>query len=168
MSPAAGDVTESDMMGNPELEKLEAELEKTKDAWLRALAETENVRRRSVKDVEEAHKYGIKKLLEELIPIMDSLEQGLTVQGSDHEMVKGMRDGMVLTLQMLHKVLEKFGVTEINPLNELFNPTYHEVMLAQEKPDAAPNTILEVMQKGYMLHERVIRPARVMIAKATN
>ncbi|HEV2614907.1 MAG TPA: nucleotide exchange factor GrpE [Gammaproteobacteria bacterium] len=168
----AGEVKDDDMMGepgligNPSREELEAKLTEAEDKILRARAEIENLHRRSERDITDAHKYGIKKLLEELIPILDSLEQGLAVQGTEHDMVKSMRDGMELTLRMLQKVLEKFGVKEIHPLNEMFNPAFHEVMLAQEKTDVAPNTIIQVMQKGYQLHDRVIRPARVMIAKA--
>ena len=168
----AGEVKDDDMMGEPGLiespsrEELEAKLTETEDKNLRLRAEIENLHRRSERDITDAHKYGIKKLLEELIPILDSLEQALNIQDSEHNMVKSMRDGMELTLKMLQKVLEKFGVKEIYPLNEIFNPAFHEVMLAQEKADIAPNTIIQVMQKGYQLHERVIRPARVIIAKA--
>jgi molecular chaperone GrpE len=168
----AGEIKDDDMMGepglldNPSREELEVKLTEAEDKNLRLRAEIENLHRRSERDITDAHKYGVKKLLEELIPILDSLEQGLAVSGTDHEMVKSIRDGMELTLRMLQKVLEKFGVKEIHPLNEIFNPAYHEVMLAQEKADVAPNTIIQVMQKGYQLHERVIRPARVIIAKA--
>lgn len=168
----AGEMNDDDMMGDSGLQdtpapsELEIKLTEAEDKNLRLRAEIENLHRRSERDITDAHKYGIKKLLEELIPILDSLEQGLSVQGTDHEMVKSMRDGMELTLKMLQKVLEKFGVKEIYPLNEVFNPAFHEVMLSQEKADVAPNTIIQVMQKGYELHGRVVRPARVMIAKA--
>ena len=156
----SADITESDMMGNPEFDALEKKLEEANDKMLRALAEAENIRRRAVRDVEEAHRYGIKKLLEELIPVLDSLEQGLAMGGLDSE-------GLALTLKMLQKILEKFNVTEINPINnELFNPTYHEVMMTQDNPDLPVNAVITVMQKGYTLHDRVIRPARVVITKS--
>ncbi len=168
----AGEIKDDDMMGepgllnNPSRQELENQLTEKEDKVLRLRAEIENLHRRFERDINDAHKYGVKKLLEELIPVLDSLEQGLTVQGHEHELVKSMRDGMELTLQLLKKTLEKFGVKEIDPVNEMFNPAFHEVMLAQPNADVAPNTIIQVMQKGYMLHDRVIRPARVMIAKA--
>jgi molecular chaperone GrpE len=168
------EITDDDMMGeqgllsNPSREELEAKLTEAEDKALRAMAELENFRRRTERDIKAAHEYGIKKLLEDLIPVLDSLELSLNAQGTEHEALKAMRDGMELTLQMLLKVLNKFGVKEISPVinQEVFNPAYHEVMLSQEKPDVAANTVIQVMQKGYQLHDRVIRPARVMIAKA--
>jgi molecular chaperone GrpE len=154
------------LIENPERAALEDALTKAEDKALRAVAEMENIRRRSEQRVAEAHKYSVSKLLEELIPVLDSLEQSLTVKESDHELVKSMREGMVMTLQIMIKALEKFGVKEINPVNQLFNPALHEVMLAQENAELPPNTIIAVMQKGYQLHDRLIRPARVMISKA--
>lgn len=168
----AGEMKDDDMMGDPGLlnspsrEELEAKLTESEDKNLRLRAEIENLHRRTERDITDAHKYGSKKLLEELIPVLDSLEQGLAMAGTEHDGIKSMRDGMELTLQMFQRVLAKFGVKELNPLNEVFNPAFHEVMLTQEKADVAPNTIIQVMQKGYQLHERVIRPARVMIAKS--
>lgn len=160
---------------NPDREELEAKLTDAEqklvaaeERVLRAKAESENIIRRTERQVSEAHKYAVEKLLKELIPVLDSLEQSLsTVQEPNHDLVKSMRDGMALTLQMLRKALEKYGVKEINPLNETFNPAFHEVMLAQENNEVPANTITAVMQKGYLLHDRVVRPARVMIAKAS-
>ena len=168
----AGEIKDDDMMGepglidNPSRQELENKLTESEDKVLRLRAEIENLHRRFERDINDAHKYGVKKLLEELIPVLDSLEQALMVKGHEHELVNSMRDGMELTLQLLKKTLEKFGVKEIEPLNEMFNPAFHEVMLAQPNADVAPNTIIQVMQKGYQLHDRVIRPARVIIAKA--
>jgi len=165
------------LIENPDRAELEAKLTEAEDKVLslksemedmrlRLAAESENIRRRLEKQIEEAHKYGISRLLEELVPVLDSLEQSLTIQDIDHELVKSMREGMAMTLQIMMKTLEKFGVKTINPINEIFNPALHEVMLAQEKSDVSPNTIIAVMQKGYQLHDRLIRPARVMIAKS--
>lgn len=165
------------LIENPDRAELEAKLTEAEDKVislktemddmrLRLAAESENIRRRLEKQIEEAHKYGISKLLEDLVPVLDSLEQSLTVQEIDHDLVKSMREGMAMTLNIMMKTLEKFGVKVINPVNEIFNPALHEVMLAQEKADVAPNTIIAVMQKGYQLHDRLIRPARVMVAKA--
>jgi molecular chaperone GrpE len=163
---AKEEVKEPELIDFPDRETLEKKLTEAEDKALRALAEMENVRRRADQRVQEAHKYAVSKLLEELIPVLDSLEQSLMIPHADHELVKSMREGMGLTLQMMTKTLEKFGVKTINPLNEMFNPALHEVMMAEPKADVAPNTITAVMQKGYQLHERLIRPARVMIAKA--
>jgi molecular chaperone GrpE len=154
------------LIENPERAALEEALTKAEDKALRAIAEMENIRRRSEQRVSEAHKYAVSRLLEELIPVLDRLEQSLTIKESEHELVKSMREGMVMTLQLMIKSLEKFGVKEINPLNQPFNPLLHEVMLAQENAETAPNTIIAVMQKGYQLHDRLIRPARVMITRA--
>jgi len=172
-----GDVTDDDMMGEaeagpklidfPEREALEAKLTETEDKLLRAMAEINNIQRRAEQRVTEAHKYSVSKILEEFIPVLDSFEQSqnIVADADEHEVVKNMRAGMLLTLQMMKKVLEKFGVKEINPVNELFNPALHEVMMAQEKADVPANTIIAVMQKGYLLHDRLIRPARVIVAK---
>lgn len=171
---AAEDVKELNLTSRQDLEeelnKMEKLVDEYKEKYLHARAETDTVRRRSYDQIDKEKKYAVSSLLEELIPILDSFNQSVaTVQESDHEMVTSMREGMVLTLQMLHKALAKYGVKEINPgTNELFNPSYHEVMMAQENAGVPPNTILSVLQKGYQLHERVIRPARVIVAKAAN
>lgn len=137
------------------------------DKFVRMQAELKNYQERARRSEEETRKYANTKILEELVPILDSLVQGIAaVPESDHEIVNNMRAGLDLTLQMFQKMLAKFGVKEINPVNEVFNPTFHEVMMAQENGDVAPNTILSVLQKGYQLHDRVIRPARVIVAKA--
>lgn len=153
-----------------ELNKMERLVDEYKEKYLHARAETDTVRRRSYEQIDKEKKYAVSNLLEELIPILDSFNQSVaTVQDSDHEIVTSMREGMMLTLQMLQKALAKYGVKEINPgEKELFNPSYHEVMMAQENAGVAPNTILSVLQKGYQLHDRVIRPARVIVAKAAN
>jgi molecular chaperone GrpE len=147
---------------------LEEKFNLIQEKYMHALADLDNLRRQSEKRISDAHKYGVSKILEDLVPVLDSLEQSQTVNESNHEVVKNMRDGMVMTLNILLKVLEKFGVKVINPeINlDLFNPAWHEVMLAQENIDVPPNTILAVLQKGYQLHDRLIRPARVIVAKA--
>jgi molecular chaperone GrpE len=172
--PETAEQSPAGFIENPDREELETKLTEaeqklaaSEDRVLRVKAESENILRRTERQVAEAHKYAVEKLLKELVPVLDSLEQSLNaVQDTDHDLVKSMRDGMALTLQMMQKALEKYGIKEINPINELFNPAFHEVMMAQENNQVAPNTILTVMQKGYQLHDRVIRPARVMIAKS--
>ncbi len=142
---------------------------KVDDHWnqvLRMQAELENTRRRAATDVERAHKFGLEKFATELLPVIDSLEMGLAAaQGSDHEVAQKLHEGTELTLKMFSGVLEKFGVNEVNPLGEPFNPELHQAMSMQPSEEYAPNTVTAVMQKGYVLNERLIRPAMVMVSK---
>ncbi len=148
------------------LEKVLNEAEaKTTEHWnklLRAMAELENVKRRAERDVASAHKYALDRFVEQLIPIMDSLDQALL---SCNEDAAAMREGIAMTQKMFADVLQKSGVKVLNPAGETFDPNLHEAMMLQESADAAPNTILTVIQKGYQLHDRLIRPARVVVAK---
>lgn len=151
-------------------DSLEAQLEdaqaKATDNWnqfLRAKAEMDNLRRRNTKDVENAHKYGMEKFVNELLPVMDSMGMGLAVEDASAE---SLREGMVLTMSMLEKMMEKLGIEEINPINEKFNAEKHQAMSLQPNADVEPNTVIAVMQKGYLLNDRLIRPAMVMVSKA--
>jgi len=150
----------------PSVEQLlkEAELraEEHHDAWLRAKAETENLRKRTQADISNAHKYAIDKFSAELLPVMDSLEAALTTENAT---VENFKDGIELTRKQLVSVFEKFNIQVINPQGEKFDPHHHQAMCTIES-DAVPNTIVQVMQKGYALHDRVIRPAMVAVAKA--
>ena len=130
---------------------------------LLARAEVENSRRRSERDVESAHKYALEKFVRELLPVKDSLELGLAAAGEGAEFEK-LREGMELTLKMLGAALEKFGVAEVNPKGQRFNPELHQAMAMQESPAAEPNTVLTVYQKGYLLNDRLIRPAMVVVS----
>ncbi len=134
---------------------------------LRAKADLDNLRRRAERDVEHAHRYGLERLVQELLPVKDSLELGLSAsQGAEGEAVKGLREGTELTRKMLQNALEKFGVKELNPQGERFNPELHQAMSVQERADVEPSTVLLVCQKGYLLHDRLIRPAMVIVSKA--
>ena len=151
-------------------DSLEAQLEdaqaKATDNWnqfLRAKAEMDNLRRRNTKDVENAHKYGMEKFINELLPVMDSMGMGLSVEDASAE---SLREGMVLTMSMLEKMMEKLGIEEINPINEKFNAEKHQAMSLQPNAEVEPNTVIAVMQKGYSLNDRLIRPAMVMVSKA--
>lgn len=153
--------------GKPELEQLlaeaEARLQEQRDVWLRALANTENVRKRAELDVANAHRFGAERLVGMLVPVMDSLEAALASPAAGAD---ALRSGVELTLKQLKSVFEKTGVAEINPATgEKFDPYRHQAMAAVEA-DAEPNTVVEVMQKGYALHDRVVRPALVSVAKA--
>ncbi len=137
-----------------------------RDQYLRAVAELDNVRKRAQRDIEAANRYGLEKFAAELLPVRDSLE--LAVQSADHAEIdaRSLKQGQEATLQLLAKALERLGVTPINPVGEPFDPSRHEAMLAQESATAKPGTVLQVVQTGYELNGRVIRPARVIVAKA--
>jgi molecular chaperone GrpE len=151
-------------------DSLEAQLEdaqkKASDNWeqfLRAKAEMDNLRRRNTKDVENAHKYGIEKFVNELLPVLDGMAMGLATEDASAE---SLREGMELTMNMMAKMLEKLGIEEVDPLNEKFDPEKHQAMTMQPNADVEPNTVIAVMQKGYVLNDRLIRPAMVMVSKA--
>jgi len=136
-----------------------------RDQYLRAVAELDNVRKRAQRDIEAANRYGLEKFAAELLPVRDSLE--LAVQSADQGQAdaRSLKQGQQATLQLLAKALERIGVTPIDPVGEPFDPSRHEAMLAQESATAKPGTVLQVVQTGYELNGRVIRPARVTVAK---
>lgn len=148
---------------------LEDARNKADEHWnqlLRIQAELENTRRRAERDVENAHKFGLEKFAQELLPVKDSLELGLAAASGDEENITQLREGTELTLKMLSGVMEKFGITEVNPEGEPFNPELHQAMTMQESAEHQPNTVMMVMQKGYLLNERLVRPAMVVVSKA--
>ena len=151
------------------LEKLEeAELaaERAKDDLLRVQAEMQNLRRRTEQDVEKAHKYGIEKFSTALLVVMDNLERALTsASESRDESVKAIQDGVSLTLKSFNDCFAKFSIEAVDPLGEPFDPQLHQAIATQESPDSEPNSVIEVVQKGYTLNGRVIRPAMVMVSK---
>ena len=151
------------------LEKIEeAELaaDKAKDDVLRVQAEMQNLRRRTEQDVEKAHKYGQEKFSIELLSVMDNLERALDAASQhEDETVKAIYDGVNLTLKSFMDCFSKFNIEVIDPLGEPFDPQKHQAMSIQESPEAEPNTVISVLQNGYTLHGRVIRPAMVMVSK---
>jgi len=147
------------------LTQLKEEVSQYKNEVLRARAETENVRRRMERDVANAHKYGAERLVGELLPVMDSLSRGIEQASGTDDTVQNIRSGMEMTLDILRKILEKNGVSEIIPQKgDVFDPAQHEAMSLQKDPSAAPNTVLQVFQPGYALNGRVIRAAMVMVS----
>ena len=146
-----------------QLEQAQAKASENWDAYLRAKAEMDNLRRRNTKDLENAHKFGIEKFVTELLPVLDSMALGLAVEDASAE---SLREGMELTMNILQKMMEKLNIEEIDPLNEKFDPEKHQAMTMQPNADVEPNTVIAVMQKGYSLNERLIRPAMVMVSKA--
>ncbi len=137
-----------------------------KDRALRTVAEMENLRRRTALDVEKAHKFALEKFASELLPVLDNLERTLQVADKTNEAVKPLLEGVELTLKSMASSVAKFGVIAIDPQGQLFDPNQHQAMSMIENPDLAPNTVIAVMQKGYELNGRVIRPAMVMVSKA--
>jgi molecular chaperone GrpE len=134
------------------------------DAWLRAKAESDNIRKRARGEIAAAHKFALETFASELLAVKDSLEAGLAAGNGS---VESMRSGAELTLKQLAGIFERFNLTEINPLGQKFDPHRHQAIGSVEA-DAEPNTVVQVLQKGYLLHDRVIRPALVMVAKARN
>jgi molecular chaperone GrpE len=135
-----------------------------REQYLRAVAELDNVRKRAQRDIEAANRYGLEKFAAELLPVKDSLE--LAVQNATRADARSLREGQEATLQLLSRALEKLGVTVIDPLGEPFDPARHEAMMAQESTTAEPNSVLKVVQPGYELNGRLLRPARVIVARA--
>ncbi len=148
---------------------LEDARSKADEHWnelLRARAEIENQRRRFERELENAHKFALEKFSGELLAVADSLELAVNAANQEGASVEGLRDGSELTLKMLLQVLEKHGVRQVDPAGEKFDPQHHEAMSMQPSAEAEPNSVLFVVQKGYQLNERLIRPARVVVAKA--
>jgi molecular chaperone GrpE len=147
-----------------QLEDARAKADQHWDQLLRTQAELENTRRRAERDVENAHKYGLERFAQELLPVRDSLELGLSAADAT-ENVEKLREGMELTLKMLTTVMEKFGIRLVDPVGEPFDPALHQAVTMQPSEQPA-NTVLSVMQKGYTLNDRLIRPAMVIVARA--
>lgn len=157
-------------LAHPSYTALEEQLtlaeQKAHENWeksVRALAELDNVRRRMEREVANAHKYGVEKLITALLPVVDSLEQALQIAEKNAD--AAMHEGLDLTMKLFTDVLQKFDVERIDPMGETFDPQQHEAMSIQEVPGTPPNSVIAVFQKGYKLSDRVIRPARVIVSK---
>lgn len=147
-------------------EKLTLAEQQAHENWeksVRAMAELDNVRRRAERDISNAHRYGLEKLLTALLPVVDSIEQALQMATKDSDMA--MREGLELTMKLFVDVLQKFEVQQIDPIGLPFDPQKHEAMSIQDVPGTPPNTVMAVFQKGYSLNDRLIRPARVIVSK---
>lgn len=152
-----------------EADALAAQVKEYQEQMLRAQAEMQNVRRRAEIDVEKAHKFALEKFVKELLPVADSLEKAVeSTEGHDNagEAVASIREGVEMTLNLFMSSLKKFNVEQINPVGEPFDPQQHEAMSMVPAPDAEPNSVVAVVQKGYLLNGRVVRPAMVVVAKA--
>ena len=153
--------------------ELEAQLEAAQQASLeereravRAVAEMENLRRRAAQDVEKAHKFALEKFAGELLPVLDNLERAIELADKENEALKPMIEGVELTLKSMQSSVAKFGLVALDPQNQPFDSNAHQAMSMIENAELAPNTVIAVMQKGYELNGRVIRPAMVMVSKA--
>ena len=138
------------------------DLEKLREDFLRARAETENVRRRAMDDVAKAHRFGVEGFASALLAVKDSLDAALTVENTS---IESFKEGVELTARQLASVFEKFSITEIDPQGQRFDPHRHQA-ISQVEADGEPNTVVTVLQKGYLLHDRVLRPALVVVSKA--
>jgi molecular chaperone GrpE len=145
-----------------ELAAANARADENWNSYLRAVAETENVRKRGQREVESASRYAIERFAAELLDVRDSLELGVAA-GADGDPAR-IVEGMEATLRLLNRAFEKSGLTVVDPLGEPFNPEFHEAMATQPAADQADGTVLAVVQKGYLLNGRLLRPARVLVA----
>ena len=151
-----------------QLEEIRAEAEKNRENFLLASAEADNIRKRAQNEIAQARKFAIEKFAQELLSVRDSLDLASTteINSDDSDAVEKMREGLNLTLKQLDSVFEKFEISVIDPKGDKFNPDHHQAMAMVESPDFQPNHVVEVMQKGYLLKDRLLRPAMVVVSKA--
>lgn len=166
--PESAAVGESEALPAPDLEM---ELQEARDEaashlndFLRARADLENLSKRSARDIENAHKFGLERFMTELLPVKDSVELGLSAAAGENDGQK-MREGLELTLKLFDAASEKFGLQEVNPEGQSFDPEYHQAMSIQEAVGVESGTVVTVVQKGYLLNGRLLRPAMVIVAQ---
>lgn len=169
---SAGGATEQSAGAANDLAALQAALEaaearalESRDLYMRALAEVDNVRKRAARDIEHAHKYALERFANDLIAVKDSLELGLELGSGSTADVDGLKSGTEATLKQLGNAFAKAGIVEVIPQGERFNPELHEAMVSQPSAEHEPNTVLQVIQKGYQLNGRLLRPARVIVVQ---
>ena len=143
------------------LAEVQAKADENWERYLRALAEVENVRKRAGRDVENAHKFALERFGKELLGVKDTLEMGLAVEGAS---VESLLEGSNATLKLLGSTLERFGIVEVDPAGEPFDPEFHEAISMQPSDDVEPGSVVAVVQKGYTLNGRLLRPAMVIVA----
>lgn len=172
---AADQHAEEEQSPEAEIAMLYAELEAAKqtiadqkDGVVRAAADVDNIRRRAAQDVEKAHKFALEKFANELLPVIDNLERAIEFSDKENETLKPLLEGIDMTVKSFNDAVAKFGVEIVNPQGEQFNPDFHQAMSIQPSNDVTPNTVLAVMQKGYTLNGRLLRPVMVMVSKAAD
>jgi molecular chaperone GrpE len=165
---AQAPATDADQAGNEEaadpteaLAELQAKADENWERYLRAAAEVENIRKRASRDVENAHKYALERFGRELLSVKDSLEMGIAAEGAS---VESLLEGSNATLKLLGTTMERFGIVEVDPEGEPFDPDFHEAISMQPSENAEPGSVLTVVQKGYTLNGRLLRPAMVIVA----
>jgi molecular chaperone GrpE len=163
---AAGEAAD----GEPTLEAVVAQLEEdlaaARDAALRSQADAQNIKRRAEQDIEKARKFGLEQFARELLPVVDNLERALEATAGQDEAVKPIAEGVELTLKSFLDALRKFNLEAVDPVGEPFDPNLHQAMSMVENAEVEPNSVIAVMQKGYTLNGRLLRPAMVMVSKA--
>ena len=157
------DAPESGEASGADLDELRQKAEESWNRYLRIAAELENLRRRSARELENAHRFGVERLVQAVLPVRDSIEAALA--SGDNADAATLLEGERATLRLLDQALESVSVSEIDPLGEPFDPTRHEAMSVMPSAEAEPDSVIEVIQKGYEMHDRLIRPARVIVAK---
>ena len=149
------------------LAEVQADADKFRDLALRAEAEMQNLRKRAERDVQNAHKFGVERLIQNLLPVLDSLEKEIeTINEAETPEDDTQIEGMKLCCKLFSDVLEKEGVQVVDPLGQAFDPNVHQALSMVENPDMEPNSVMAVIQKGYRLHERLVRPAMVIVSKS--
>lgn len=151
-----------------QLAEAQAKADDNWDQLVRTRAEMENIRRRSERELANAHKYALEKFAQELLPVIDSMEMGVAAAMDENADVSKLREGTEMTLKMFETAIEKFGIKGVHPHGEAFNPEHHQAMTMIDSPEHEPNMIIDVMQKGYLLNERLVRPAMVVVASANS
>jgi len=165
LSASADDLEGRDSTESPEFAALRSEAAENWDKYLRAVADLDNVRRRSERELENARKYGVERLAQSLLPVRDSLEAGIVAAEAEAETEPGaLLEGIRATLRLLDQALEGAGIRVIDPVNAGFDPTKHEA-IGMRSGAGEPNSVAEVVQKGYEIHERLLRPARVIVSQ---
>ena len=146
----------------------QAQADDNLDQLMRTRAEMENIRRRSEKELTNARKYALEKFAQELLPVIDSMEMGVAAAMDENADISKLREGTEMTLKMFETAIDKFGIKGVHPHGETFNPEHHQAMTMIDSPEHEPNTIIDVMQKGYTLNERLVRPAMVVVASSNS
>lgn len=149
-----------------QLAEAQATIDSQKESVVRAAAEVDNIRRRAAQDVEKAHKFALEKFANELLPVVDNLDRAIEFSDKENEAIKPVIEGIELTQKSFIDALAKFNVEVVNPQGEKFNADFHQAMSMQPSEELEPNTVIAVMQKGYTLSGRLLRPAMVMVSKA--
>jgi molecular chaperone GrpE len=164
----ADPVEESELTAEELLVQMQEEAEAARDAALRAQADAQNIKRRAEQDIERARKFALEQFTRELLPVADNLERALEAAAGDDDAIKPIAEGVELTLKSLLDAMKKSNIEVVDPLGEPFDPNLHQAMSMVENSDVEPNSVIAVMQKGYTLNGRLVRPAMVMVSKSAS